>query len=198
MEQKILETAERLFLDKGFALTSTTEIAREAGCNQALIHYYFRSKDRLFTAIFEKKIALFINTFLITLKEDISFEEKVRRAVETHFSVMCENPRLPFLILNELSTNPERILAIKQRIGAKPTQALSYFQAELEEEIKAGRVRQVEPLDLLLTMISLNIAPFYISPVMKIIMDLSDERLNELIMKRKEENITVLLKSLKP
>ena len=38
MESIILETAERLFLDKGFALTSTTEIAREAGCNQALVH----------------------------------------------------------------------------------------------------------------------------------------------------------------
>jgi len=178
--------------------SSTTEIAREAGCNQALIHYYFRTKDRLFTAIFEKKIALFINTFLVTLKEDIPFEEKVRRAVETHFTVMCENPRMPFLILNELSTNPERIQALKEQVGGRPSQALSYFRTELEEEIKAGRVRQVAPLDLLLTMISLNTAPFYISPIMKVLMDLSDEEFHELIMKRKEENITVLLKSLKP
>ena len=36
MEQAILRAAERLFLDKGFALTSTTEIAREAGCSLKL------------------------------------------------------------------------------------------------------------------------------------------------------------------
>ena len=40
LEQTILEVAERLFLEKGFALTSTTEIAKEVGCNQALVHYY--------------------------------------------------------------------------------------------------------------------------------------------------------------
>ena len=47
MEQIILEVAEELFLDKGYALTSTTEIAKKAGCNQALIHYYFRTKENL-------------------------------------------------------------------------------------------------------------------------------------------------------
>jgi len=60
MEQLIVETAERLFLEKGFAMTSTTEIAKEIGCNQALVHYYFRTKAKLFEAIFEKKIKLFI------------------------------------------------------------------------------------------------------------------------------------------
>ena len=45
-EKSILEAAERLFLEKGFALTSTTMIAKEVGCNQSLIHYYFRSKEK--------------------------------------------------------------------------------------------------------------------------------------------------------
>ena len=54
-EQLILKVAERLFLEKGFAMTSTTEIAKEVGCNQALIHYYFRTKDNLFNVIFENK-----------------------------------------------------------------------------------------------------------------------------------------------
>ena len=52
----ISKAAEKLFLEKGFASTSTTEIAKEAGCNQALVHYYYRKKDLLFTAIFEKKM----------------------------------------------------------------------------------------------------------------------------------------------
>ena len=53
MERAILESATELFLRKGFNATSTTEIARNAGCNQALVHYYYRTKERLFEAIFE-------------------------------------------------------------------------------------------------------------------------------------------------
>ena len=56
MEQSILKVAEQLFLDKGFNRTSTTEIARVVGCNQTLIHYYFRTKENLFNRIFEKKL----------------------------------------------------------------------------------------------------------------------------------------------
>ena len=61
MEERILACAERLFLNKGYNLTSMTEIAREAGCTQALVHYYFRTKENLFSNIFESKFHLFID-----------------------------------------------------------------------------------------------------------------------------------------
>ena len=55
LEQKIIDVAEKIFMDKGFDSTSTTDIAKEVGCNQALIHYYFRTKENLFQQIFYKK-----------------------------------------------------------------------------------------------------------------------------------------------
>ena len=70
MEQAILEAAERLFLERGFALTSTTDIAREVGCNQSLLNYYFRSKERLFQMIFEDKVRVLLSS----LKEPMGFE----------------------------------------------------------------------------------------------------------------------------
>ena len=78
MEEAILEAAERLFLEKGFTSTSTTEIAKAAGCNQALVHYYFRKKDLLFTAIFEKKMRGFVSELLQISEEEIPFEEMSR------------------------------------------------------------------------------------------------------------------------
>jgi len=62
-ELAILEAAEKLFSEKGYGLTSTVEIARKAGCNQSLVHYYFRTKSNLFETIFEKKVELFFSTF---------------------------------------------------------------------------------------------------------------------------------------
>ena len=48
LEIQILQAAEELFLSNGFAGTSTTDIAKRVGCNQALVHYYFRTKENLF------------------------------------------------------------------------------------------------------------------------------------------------------
>jgi len=62
-EQTILEVAERLFLGKGFASTSTTEIARVASCNQVLIHYYFRMKDNLLKIFLKINSTLSFNIF---------------------------------------------------------------------------------------------------------------------------------------
>ena len=52
VEEQILRAAEELFMEKGFDAVSTTDIARKVGCNQALVHYYFRTKDNLFLQVF--------------------------------------------------------------------------------------------------------------------------------------------------
>ena len=44
-EQAILQAAETEFLDKGFALAKTTEIAKQAGVTHAMLHYYYRTKE---------------------------------------------------------------------------------------------------------------------------------------------------------
>ena len=116
-EQLIIETAERLFLEKGFAMTTTTEIAKEVGCNQALVHYYYRTKDKLFDAIFEKKIKMFISTLLQIGDDNIPFEEKLKRKIEAHFDMIKANPKIPFLFFNELTTNPKRIDNLKDKIS---------------------------------------------------------------------------------
>jgi TetR/AcrR family transcriptional regulator len=79
MERLIMEKAEELFLEKGFAATSTTTIARAVGCNQALVHYYFRTKDNLFNTVFETKFRdFFAGIFNTTDIQQKSFIEKIK------------------------------------------------------------------------------------------------------------------------
>lgn len=54
-EQLILEAAEAEFLEKGYGKARTTEIARRAGVNHSMLHYYFRTKENLFEVMFQKK-----------------------------------------------------------------------------------------------------------------------------------------------
>ena len=177
MEQAILRAAERLFLDKGFALTSTTEIAREAGCNQALVHYYFRTKENLFEKI---------------------FEEKLRRKIEAHFEILKKNPKIPFLVINEITTNPERIASLRDSIGELPLSVYATFEQDLQKEIAQGRVRETNALDLMFSALSLNLATFLVRPVLQNILGLTDEAMDGFLEHRKEENVKIILQSLKP
>jgi len=197
-EQLILETAEKLFLEKGFAMISTTEIARIAGCNQALVHYYFRTKENLFQSIFENKFRMLISTLPIDNQSNKSFEEKLASIVEAHFELIRSNPKLPFLIFNELITNPQRLKSLKEKLGEIPRPMFLQLQLQLQEEINKGRIRQINILDLLLTMLSLNVMIFLGTPIIKNILQLSDNELNDLYEHRKKENVTIVLNSLRP
>jgi AcrR family transcriptional regulator len=52
-EEKIMEAAKKVFVSKGKAGTRMQEIADEAGINKSLLHYYYRSKEKLFGAVFK-------------------------------------------------------------------------------------------------------------------------------------------------
>jgi AcrR family transcriptional regulator len=55
-KEKILDSAVKLFADKGFSGTTTKEIAEKSGVNEALIFRYFSTKRDLYGSIIEKKI----------------------------------------------------------------------------------------------------------------------------------------------
>lgn len=197
-ESIILETAERLFLDKGFALTSTTEIAREAGCNQALVHYYFRTKEQLFIRIFEEKIKIFAGAFFSIDEKPGTFLEKLKRKIEAHFDIIARNPKIPFLLINEITTNPQRIQALHKSIGDYPTEIIRKMSEELNEAIARGEVRPITVLDLILTVLSLNVLPQLLRPILEEVMPLPPEEVQKLIARRKEENVKLIINSLRP
>lgn len=198
-EQSILEVAERLFLEKGYALTSTTEIAKAVGCNQALVHYYFRTKENLFNTIFENKFrSLFQQIFNVNYSDDLPFLDKVRKMIEVHFDLLYENPRIPALIMNELSRQPDQLLILKEKLHAIPEQLFEKLSNELQVEIDAGRVRDINAVDLIITVVSMNVALFTIFPIASKVLNFSEEQIKMLLYHRREENVNVVLGYLRP
>lgn len=199
MEQAILETAERLFLEKGFASTSTTQIAKAVGCNQALVHYYFRTKDNLFNTIFESKFKLFFQKIFDTTQlENMSFTDKIKHIVETHFDLLAENPKIPILILNELARQPEQIKVLRDKLHTLPEKLFALMNEELEIEIKAGRIKEIQFIDIIITIVSLNVALFTMLPVASNIIQLTEEQQKFMLAHRRSENVKVVLSYLKP
>ena len=92
-EKIILEAARLVFIRKGFDGARMQEIADEARINKALLHYYFRSKDKLFMAIFVDVIQAFISSSVKFIQDPgHSVFDKIRLFVEKYISLIQENP----------------------------------------------------------------------------------------------------------
>lgn len=200
MEEQILKAAEKLFMERGYALTSTTDIAKAAGCNQALVHYYFRNKENLFMRIFDEKIKLFIKIIFAPFPPNTDFYEMIRERIDSHFNVLLENPNLPFLVINELTTsNKDRIQLIKRNLNALPGDAFAAFQQVLNKEYEAGRIRKMIARDLILNILSLNIFAFLSIPFVSVVFDLKNKQDEKaFLLHRKTEIIHIILHSLRP
>ena len=199
LEQTILEVAERLFLEKGFALTSTTEIAKEVGCNQALVHYYYRTKDNLFNVIFEQKFKLlFQGIFEMKSLGNLKFQDKLKYIIESHFDLLRKNPGIPSLILNELSRRPEQITILREKLHELPEKLIIELNEELLHEIENGNVREISIIDLIVTMLSLNVALFIMLPVVEKALQWDEAQKEFMISHRRSENVDFILKSIRP
>ena len=194
-EKIILEAARLVFIRKGFDGARMQEIADEARINKALLHYYFRSKDKLFMAIFVDVIQAFISSSVKFIQDHgHSVFDKIRLFVEKYISLIQENPYLPGFILNELNQRPDRLVGIFKSSGLE----LDYFYSQIEKEVKEGKIEPVEPEHLLVNMISMCIFPFIGKPMINaIILSDSEKDFNLFIEERKKTVPEFIIDSIK-
>ena len=115
-EEKIFEAATDVFVEKGMDGARMQDIASLAGINKALLHYYFRTKDQLFNAVFEMIARKILKKFAPVFDENLSLEAKIRFFFREHIAFLQENPKLPAFILNEVNRNPARIKKLLKNI----------------------------------------------------------------------------------
>src|SRR5258705_197037 len=107
-EQRILDAAHRVFIRSGTAGARTMEIAKEAGVNSALLHYYFRTKERLAQAVFIRAAGQLLPAVIRILASDAPLDDKVERVIQTELEHLAKTPYLPGYILSELAHHPDR------------------------------------------------------------------------------------------
>src|ERR1700753_1981001 len=104
-ESQIFEAALKVFHKKGLAGARMQEIADEAGINKSMLHYYFRSKEQLFSQIFLQSFKRFVGGILPLLNATNTWEEKIPTIIEHYATVMENNPHLAVFVINELRQN---------------------------------------------------------------------------------------------
>ena len=182
-EQKIVTSAEKLFYQKGKAGASMQDIADDAGINRTLLNYYFRSKDQLFEAVFRNALEKFVPKLADMLHSDMTFKDYVPRLIETVIDTMLENPQIPIFVLQELSSNPDRIPQIIKEMGIDSQVAFKKFR----DEQTPLQMNQMDPRQFIMNMLSLCIFPFAARPVVTEILYNGDTGAFEAAMLQRKE-----------
>lgn len=196
-EERILEAAETEFLQKGFSAARTTSIAEAAGVTHAMLHYYYRTKEKLFAKFIDNKLSALASTFIIDIKEESSLSECVSQAVRNHFEFVSANPLLPRFLISEVFANENlmELLIEKLRIVASP--AILQLQRKIDEGVEKRECQPIDAITLLLDIVSLNVFPILAAPMICTIKNLNTPvEFEKFLESRKEENLIIILSRL--
>jgi TetR/AcrR family transcriptional regulator len=197
-EEKIFEAAHKVFTTKGFDGARMQEIAEEAGLNKALLHYYYRTKEKLFDAILSTVFKNFFPKVFSFMGADISIQEKIGLFVDKYIDLILGNPFIPNFVIGELNRNPERIVdLLGHQSGLIESGAFKNFSQQIEDEINKGILRPIKPVHLITNIIGLCLFPIIARPILQGIIFNNDKKLYEAYLaKRKEEVKSFVIRSI--
>lgn len=157
-EEKIFDAANIVFQEKGMDGARMQDIANRAGINKALLHYYFRTKDLLFEAVFQKVAGRLFNKFAPVFQEDLSLEEKIRFFYREHITFMKDNPRLPAFLLNEINRHPERIRKMMKNVDFM--KLWETLERQHKKELEEYNINFESVPQIMVSIASLSVFPF--------------------------------------
>lgn len=182
-EQQIKEAASALFLKKGYAATTTRDIAAASGTNVALISYYFRSKENLFAEIMLEQMQRFasgLDGVVNDAKTDL--RTKLSRVANAYVDMFTEQPDLPLFVLSELRRDPSALI---KKVGVADKLKNSVLFKQITEAIANGEIANVHPLHVFMNLLSLAVFPFIAKPLISGATGIKDEAFHALMQERR-------------
>lgn len=198
-EQKIKETARVLFLEKGLRGTTIREVAEKAGVNVALVNYYFRTKNKLFIAIFKEKFLTFNEAgYHILTNEEKPFLERIDDFIDHYIQVTLDQPNLPIFVLSELHFNDELKEVLASIKSQTKNKYMGILQKHIDREVEAGNMRAVNYMNLEISMMSMMTFPFLTRKMITRIEGFSEEAFRAFVLNWKEHIKSMIFTFLKP
>lgn len=193
-EERIFEAATLVFEEKGMAGARMQNIADRAGINKSLLHYYFRTKDYLFDAVFAKLAQKMFMKFAPIFEEDLSLEEKIRFFFREHIKFLQQNPKLPGFILNEINHNPQRIKKLMKNIDFRNIW-LTILKHHKDELYKYNISEENLP-QIMTTIASLSVFPFAARGIFEVVFNNMGVDFDKYIEERKEFAADFVIKAI--
>ena len=193
-QENILIAARAIFAQKGLAGARMQEIADTAGINKALLHYYYKSKEKLFEQIFEEALVKIMRPLSSFLSDDSELFQKIRNICQIYHKVLVEYPFLPNFVLNEVTTDPSRIFNIMSKEDV--LEAKGKTMQQINEAVQSGKIRAIDPQELILNIISLSVFPFVARPMAEELL-FKDIKMDEMLSTRADRVADFVIQSIK-
>lgn len=202
-ERRILDAAHRVFIRRGSGGARMQEIAEEAGVNQALLHYYFGSKDGLSFEVFREAAAKLFPGIMRILSSDVTIEERVEQVVHHYIDTLRAHPFLPGYVLGEMSFNPDRIATLAAQMASPgapdgPRLALARLGRDLAQRAAVGDFRPMAAEQFLANVASLCVFPFAARPMLSHLLGFDEAAWERFLDVRRAELPQQILNTLRP
>ena len=157
-EDRIFESATEVFVEKGMDGARMQDIATHAGINKALLHYYYRTKDQPFNAVFEKIAGKMFEKFAPVFNENLSLEDKIRFFFREHIAFLQKNPRIPGFILNEINRHPQRMRKLLENVDIHRLWWI--IEEQHRDELSKYNITIDQIPQIMTTIASISVFPF--------------------------------------
>jgi len=194
-KQQILEAARKVFIRKGLDGARMQEIANEAGINKALLHYYFRSKEKLFNHIFEKALEGIFEVINQSIHEEGDVFGFVETFVDHYLTTLNHNPFIPNFIFNEITSHPERMDQLSHRMKLN----VPGYMKMVEKNIAQKKMTPVAPQHLLIDLLGMCVFPYVARPLLEeVFFSEHPAGAENFLYERKQHIISFMKKALRP
>lgn len=194
-EQRIFDAAHEVFMQKGMDGAKMQEIADRAGLNKALLHYYYRTKEKLFEMVARSVINQAVPVIQKTIESDVPLLEKISNFIDFYIDLIRRNPFVPLFIVSELNKHPEHFF---EKVMPKELPKPQIFIKQVEDAVAQGEIRPIEAQHLVVNVVSMCVFPFLARPMMRMIMGMNAAELNQFFDERKTVVKSFVFAALRP
>ena len=186
-EAKIIQAARDVFLLKGKAGARLQDIADVAGINKALLHYYFRSKDRLYEKVFEQIVSDFLSEFLDSFSTEENFETMLKSFIDKYLKALAKRPEIVRFVMWEIEEGG--VFFARQARGLFASRGFETIPliSVIQKAVADGYIRPVDPIQLTISISGMCLYPFIAQPLLEKIIPGLEVQNSEFLSRRRDE-----------
>ena len=161
---KAIDAAILEFQDNGFKKTSMNSIAKATGISKKELRTYFDNKDDVFKHVFLELYGRIAPQLQDIMDGEMPVREKIRHFIHNYVTFINDYHFLPLGLIRKLNSKTdfatEFIVNLRMPVPTK-------FYEQIESEIDQGRIRHINPKQLMINIFALSVFPHVASPLMK-------------------------------
>jgi TetR/AcrR family transcriptional regulator len=198
-EEKIFLAAIEEFAGKGLEGTRMQDIADKAGINKALVHYYFRSKERLYNEVFSYLFRTYFSLLNDAMPPEEEFAVALRGFINGYIDTLEQHPILVRFVMRELLAGGQTFInnlhsVFGQGMPAPPIVLIGH----IKRAIKSKEINKVDPIQLIVTVLGVCVFTFAANPIVKGMMQMNEAEWKKFVSHRKDHIFNVIYNGIRP